>query len=206
MSPDGQGVALGTAQGVVKRVTPDYPAKGEAFELIGLKPGDEVVGAVALTTGDEDLVMITSDAQLLRTPASGVRPQGRPAGGMAGIKLSPRARVICFGAVLPDDPDAVVVTVAVDSTALPGTDVGSVKVSALEEFPIKGRATGGVRAQRFLKGEDTLSVAWVGTGPALAADADGKPVDLPGALGKRDASGSPPSATVAGLGGTPQLD
>ena len=97
-------------------------------------------------------------------------------------------------------------TVAVDSSALAGTDVGSVKVSALEEFPVKGRATGGVRAQRFLKGEDTLSAAWVGTGPALAADADGKPVDLPGALGKRDGSGTPPSAPVAGLGGTPSLD
>ncbi|BEP16302.1 DNA topoisomerase IV subunit A [Acidothermaceae bacterium B102] len=206
MSPDGPGVALGTAQGVVKRVTPDYPAKGDIFELIGLRPGDSVVGAVALTTGDEDLVMITSDAQLLRTPASGVRPQGRPAGGMAGIKLAPKARVVSFGAVLPDDPDAVVVTVAVDSSALAGTDVGSVKVSALDEFPVKGRATGGVRAQRFLKGEDTLSVAWVGTGPALAADADGKPVDLPGALGKRDGSGTPPPATVAGLGFSPSLD
>ncbi|MDX6228157.1 MAG: gyrase subunit [Frankiales bacterium] len=206
MSTEGPGVALGTAQGVVKRVMPDYPAKGEVFELIGLKDRDEVVGAVALATGNEDLVMITSDAQLLRTPASSVRPQGRPAGGMAGIKLAGKARVIAFGAIDPEDPDAVVVTIAVDSSALAGTDVGSAKVSALEEFPVKGRATGGVRAQRFLKGEDTLSVAWVGTGPALAADADGKPVDLPGALGKRDGSGTAPSAAVAGLGGTPALD
>jgi DNA gyrase subunit A len=206
MATDSLGVALGTAQGVVKRVTPDYPAKGEVFELIGLKPGDEVVGAVALATGDEDLVMITSDAQLLRTPASSVRPQGRPAGGMAGIKLAARARVVAFGAVDPQDPDAVVVTIAVDSRALAGTDVGSAKVSALEEFPVKGRATGGVRAQRFLKGEDTVALAWVGTGPALAADVEGKPVDLPGALGKRDGSGTPPSAAVAGLGGSPVLD
>jgi DNA gyrase subunit A len=206
MSAEGPGVALATAQGVVKRVMPDYPAKGEVFELIALKPGDTVVGAVTLTTGDEDLVMITSDAQLLRTPASGVRPQGRAAGGMAGIKLAAKARVIAFGAVDPQDPDAVVVTVATDSSILAGTDVGSAKVSALEEFPVKGRATGGVRAQRFLKGEDQISVAWVGTGPALAADSDGKPVDLPGALGKRDGSGTPPSGPVAGIGGTPTLD
>ena len=104
MATDGEGVALGTAQGVVKRVTPDYPAKGDVFELISLKPGDEVVGAVALSTGDEDLVMITTDAQLLRTPASGVRPQGRAAGGMAGIKLAARARVIAFGAVARTTP------------------------------------------------------------------------------------------------------
>ena len=82
------GLALGTAQGVVKRVVPDYPANKDEFEVIGLKEGDRVVGAVELRTGEEDLVFITDDAQLLRYPARQVRPQGRPAGGMAGIKLA----------------------------------------------------------------------------------------------------------------------
>ncbi|MFC8503310.1 DNA topoisomerase (ATP-hydrolyzing) subunit A, partial [Pedococcus sp. NPDC057267] len=95
---DGAGVALGTAQGVVKRVTTDYPGRTD-FELISLKDGDEVVGAVGLASDDADLVFITTDAQLLRFPATAVRPQGRAAGGMAGIKLSAGARVAFFGAV-----------------------------------------------------------------------------------------------------------
>ena len=72
------GLALGTAAGVVKRVLVDYPAK-DSFELIGLRPGDRVVGAAAVPREDVDLVFVTSDAQLLRFP-SVVRPSPGPTG------------------------------------------------------------------------------------------------------------------------------
>lgn len=106
-----QGLALGTLQGVVKRVVPDYPANKDELEVITLKEGDRIVGATELRTGEEDLVFITSDAQLLRYPAAQVRPQGRPAGGMAGVKLTTGAEVLSFTAVDPA-ADAVVFTVA----------------------------------------------------------------------------------------------
>src|SRR3712207_7743668 len=48
------------------------------------------------------------------------------------------------------------------SAALPGTELGSAKTTAFDVFPGQGRASGGVRAHRFLKGEDTLVLAWVG--------------------------------------------
>ena len=101
--PDGSagGLALGTAGGVVKRVAPDYPANATEFEVISLKEGDRVVGAVQLSGEDNDLVFITTDAQLLRFQAAAVRPQGRAAGGMAGIRLSAGAAVVWFG-VVPD--------------------------------------------------------------------------------------------------------
>ncbi len=212
------GLALGTASGVVKRVLPDYPQARDEFEVITLKEGDQVVGAVQLSSESPDLVFVSSDGQLLRFPASAVRPQGRIAGGMAGIKLSPRASVIWFGAVDPGcsagsagagGPGAgavgsaghVVVTVAGSAGALPGTAAGSVKVSPYAEFPPKGRATGGVRCHRFLKGEDALILAWAGPSPALGATEAGGPVDLPGAFGRRDGSGvglAQPLATVGG--------
>src|SRR6185312_9984687 len=94
----GLGLALGTAEGVVKRVLPDYPQNRDEFELITLKPGDRVVGAVQLSGESDELVFITSDAQLLRFAASSVRPQGRAAGGMAGVRLSSGASVVWFGA------------------------------------------------------------------------------------------------------------
>ncbi|MBG0830607.1 DNA topoisomerase IV subunit A [Planomonospora sp. ID67723] len=200
LNPDGPGLALGTAQGVVKRVVPDYPANRDDFEVIGLKDGDTVVGAVELASEAHDLVFITSDAQLLRYPASVVRPQGRPAGGMTGIRLDGTASVIWFGAV---DPalESRVVTIAGSSTALPGTQVGGAKISDFAEYPAKGRATGGVRAQRFLKGEDVLLLAWAGPGPARAVSATGKPVPLPEELGRRDGSGVRLTHTVAAVGG-----
>jgi DNA gyrase subunit A len=210
---EGAGLALGTAQGVVKRVTPDYPQNAADFEVISLKDGDRVVGAVQLTDEDQELTFITSDAQLLRFPASAVRPQGRAAGGMAGVRLSPRASVIWFGAVDPaagvqeaaaDGPAAgpVVVTVAGARGTLPGTTAATVKVTPFAEFPPKGRATGGVRCHRFLKGEDVLVLAWAGPGPARGATEAGTPVELPPPVGRRDGSGERVRHPLAAIGGT----
>jgi DNA gyrase subunit A len=198
------GIALATATGVVKRVLPDYPANRDEFEIIALKDQDRVIGAVQLPSEDRDLVFISSDAQLLHFPAATVRPQGRSAGGMAGIRLAAGATVVWFGAVDPAAPSgAVVVTVAASDGALPGTGAGSVKVSEYSEFPAKGRATGGVRCQRFLKGEDALVLAWAGVAPALGATEAGVPVELPSELGRRDGSGLPLLQPLAAIGGTP---
>ncbi|QQD77507.1 DNA topoisomerase IV subunit A [Curtobacterium sp. YC1] len=193
-------LAIGTAQGVVKRVVPGaWPDKPE-FVAIGLKPGDHVVGAAQAPESD-DLVFITSNAQLLRFPASAVRAQGLPAGGVAGVAVASGASVIWFGSVARSD-DAVVATVSTTSTALPGTDAGRAKVSALSEFPAKGRATQGVRAHAFLKGEDGLTVAWAGIAPPHAVGTDGAARTLPDWLSKRDGSGAPLEAVIGSIGGS----
>ncbi|MFE0603508.1 DNA topoisomerase (ATP-hydrolyzing) subunit A [Streptomyces sp. NPDC058892] len=194
-----QGLALGTEQGVVKRVVPDYPANKDELEVITLKEGDRIVGGVELRTGEEDLVFITDDAQLLRYPAGQVRPQGRPAGGMAGIKLSQNAKVIHFSAVDPGR-DAVVFTVAGSHGTLDDS-VLSGKLTPFDQYPRKGRATGGVRCQRFLKGEDLLVLAWAGGAPARAAAANGAPAELPTPDPRRDGSGAALPAAVATLAG-----
>ncbi len=193
-------IALGTSTGVVKRVVAGDWANKPEFEIIALKPGDEVVGALQVDDSDE-LVFVASDAQLLRFPAASVRPQGRAAGGMAGINLGDGARVIAFGAVPADEKDdAVVVTIATGAQTLPGTDPGSGKVSDFAEYPAKGRATGGVRAQRFLKGESELALAWVGRAPALAVGTDGAARVLPEGGSRRDASGTPLDMVVGSVG------
>jgi len=193
-------IALGTRQGVVKRVTPgNYPNRPD-FEVIALKPGDAVIGVDQAPDGSE-FVFVTTDAQLLRFFASTVRPQGLTAGGMAGINLSSGASVLFFG-VVDAAADVVVATVSGSSSALAGTDPGRSKVSVLDEFPAKGRATGGVRAHAFLKGEDHLTVAWAGPSPAHALGADGALRTLPAAGAKRDASGSLLDAVVTSIGGS----
>ncbi|MFF3285563.1 DNA topoisomerase (ATP-hydrolyzing) subunit A [Streptomyces sp. NPDC003023] len=193
------GLALGTLQGVVKRVVPDYPSNKEELEVITLKDGDRIVGGVELHTGEEDLVFITSDAQLLRYPASQVRPQGRPAGGMAGVKLAEGAEVISFTAVDPAG-DAVVFTVAGSHGTLDDS-VATAKLTPFDQYPRKGRATGGVRCQRFLKGEDVLVLAWAGAAPARAAQKNGAPAELPEIDPRRDGSGTPLESPVAVLAG-----
>jgi len=191
-------IALGTAQGVVKRVAAGgYPSRPD-FEVIALKPGDEVIGASQ--GGDaEEFVFVTSDAQLLHFGADQVRPQGVAAGGMAGIKLAPQATAIFFGAV-DAGSEISVVTISTPVDTLPGADPGRGKVSSLRDFPGKGRATGGVRAHSFLKGEAALALAWVGPAPALAVGSDGAPRTLPDAGAKRDASGTPLDGVIGSIG------
>jgi DNA gyrase subunit A len=197
----GAGLAVGTAAGVVKRVAPDYPQNAADFEIIALKDEDRVVGAAQLADDAQDLVFVTSDAQLLRFGAAAVRPQGRSAAGMAGIRLAPRASAVWFGAVDQRGADPVVVTVAGSAGALPGTSAVTVKVTPYAEYPPKGRATGGVRCHRFLKGEDVLVLAWAGPGPGHGATEAGTPVELPPPDGRRDGSGTRVRHPLAALGG-----
>ncbi|MDX6260512.1 MAG: gyrase subunit, partial [Kribbellaceae bacterium] len=198
MDPDSIGVALGTATGVVKRVTPDHLSNRDSWEIIRLNDGDEVVGAVELTTGEEELCFISSDAQLLHYSASAVRPQGRTAGGMAGIRLTAGAKVTFFGAIDPAK-ESLVVTISGSSSALPGTEVGQVKVTPFSEYPGKGRATGGVRCHRLLKGEDGLLLAFAGPAPIKASANSGAPVDLPPLDPRRDGSGVPVAQPIAAV-------
>ncbi|ONI69152.1 DNA topoisomerase IV [Kribbella sp. ALI-6-A] len=196
LDPESVGLAVGTATGVVKRVVPDHLSNRDSWEIIRLADGDEVVGAVELATGEEELCFIASDAQLLHFNASVVRPQGRTAGGMAGIRLSAGAKVVYFGAV-DAAREAHVVTIAGSSSALPGTEVGAVKVTPFSEYPAKGRGTGGVRCQRLLKGEDGLLFGFVGTAPVKASATSGAPVDLPPIDPRRDGSGVPVAQPIA---------
>jgi DNA gyrase subunit A len=176
------GIALGTRQGVVKICSPEWPVRSDEFEVISLKDGDEVVGSTWLTDGSETLVFVSSEASLLRYAASLVRPQGLKGGGMAGINLGGDADAVFFAAIRTDDTEhgePMVVT----STGM------TVKVTPFEEYPAKGRATGGVRAHRFLKGENGLRLAWIGSRPAGMSES-GSPVELPEVDMRRDGSGS----------------
>ncbi|WP_010202743.1 DNA gyrase/topoisomerase IV subunit A [Salinibacterium sp. PAMC 21357] len=196
-----QPVALGTRQGTVKRVAPGvWPSKPD-FEIIALKDGDELVGAAQSSDSDE-LTFITSNAQLLHFVASTVRPQGLTAGGMAGIRVDAGASVIFFDSI-DATSDPVAVTVSGSSATIAGTDPGRAKVSEFDQFPAKGRGTGGVRAHSLLKGEDVLTLGWVGAAPATAVAPDGVVRQLPTDLSKRDASGAALDGVIGSIGTAP---
>ncbi|MDN5604100.1 MAG: DNA topoisomerase IV, partial [Kocuria sp.] len=150
-------------------------------------------------SNDDNLVFITREAKLLTFDAAKVRPQGKSAGGVAGIKVAESDRVIYFGALSPTE-SAVVVTVSEAEESLPGTEAGSAKITEFGEYPAKGRATGGVRAHRFLKGESGLKLAWAGRGPAKAVSAAGVARSLPTEFGARDGSGVPLSQSIDAIG------
>ncbi|GAA1109145.1 DNA gyrase/topoisomerase IV subunit A [Nesterenkonia jeotgali] len=220
-------IALGTAQGRVKRVNPDYPLNRDDWEVISLKgegrAQDRVIGAAVAAEDADQLCFITAGAQLLRFGASLVRPQGRTAAGMLGIKLAPEDTVIGFSVVPAaaseeharegepsGDPSqrpvasALVVTLAGGDAPLEGFESGSIKLTDFSEFPAKGRGTAGVRAHRFMRGEDHLKLGWAGIGPALGAARNGAARILPSEMARRDGSGIPLERGVDAVASSPE--
>jgi DNA gyrase subunit A len=193
---DGPIIALGTARGIVKRVNLAELPERISHSLIALKEGDEVVGA-AVAPDEHHLVWVTSGGSLLNFPANLVRPQGLAAAGMQGITVSSEHSVLTMTAV--DRDHAVVMTLSGSTEVLPGTESARAKRTSLVDFPPKGRATSGVRAHGFLKGENVLVAAFVGYHP-LALGPRGQAVALPEESSKRDASGTLLEGSVSYLG------
>lgn len=179
-----------TAGGVIKRIRPQVLATQDSYSIITLDSGDQVVAA---GSGSDEgaFVLISAAAQLLRTPADKVRPQGRTGQGISGMKLSEGDQVIAAALVSVDALESsLVVTVAGIATSEPGSGQTSAKVTPLLQYPQKGRAGQGVRCQRFLKGESRLALAAITATPPRALSKDGSPLSLPEQTDKRDASGS----------------
>ena len=204
VDPD-RDVVLGTRNGIVKRAAGQGAPPGRSdWDAITLKGRDAVVGAAQAPAGRDpdsfDAVFVTSNAQLLHFPVSALRAQGWAAGGVAGVRLADDARVISFSLVDPR-ADNRVVTIARGENFY-GDPVSSIKVSDFAEFPGKGRATGGVRAHRFLTGESELALGFAGPSPQ-AASSGGGARSLPDALSRRDASGVPLDAKIDAVGTLP---
>lgn len=177
------GIAFGTRKGTVKISAPQWPKTSDEFSVIGLADGDEIVGSAWVADVKEtEFAFLSSDSSLLVFSADKVRPQGLSGGGMAGIKLAADCEVVAFGVISSAEADAAMVATASDKM--------NGKQTPLKAYPRKGRATGGVRSQAFLKGESRLIAGAVSVNPVLVS-VDGASVALPPLIEKRDASGKP---------------
>ncbi len=183
-------LALGTASGVVKRITGPLPDKHEV-SLMSLKDDDFLVGVCQAT--DKDTVgFVTSSANVLTFSAESVRPQGLPAAGMAGINTDDKA--IYFGKVIDGGN---LVTAANSSSSLGKTDAGTVKITPIKTYPKQGRGSKGVRCHKFLKGEDQLYFAkFTGADTTIFDDSE-KAVKAPPVESKRDGSGKKAAAFIS---------
>jgi DNA gyrase subunit A len=184
--------ALGTANGVVKRVTGPLPDKHEV-SLIALKDRDQVVG-VCDSNDEQTVGFVTSVGNILLFAADAVRPQGLPAAGMAGINLT-EGKAIYFGPVIESGH---LVTAANNSQSLGKTDGGSVKITPMKAYPKQGRASKGVRCHKFLKSEDQLYFAKFADKTAVVFDESGKEIKGLEVDAKRDGTGKKIKAFVTG--------
>jgi len=129
-----------TRSGQVKRTdlqSYENATRRGGIKGVGLDDGDELVGA--FTVRDTDHVVLVSDAgKSIRFAASDVRTMGRTAGGVRGIKLDFRD-VVVGAAIIPGGNDQ-----GIDLLCVGERGVG--KRTPLSEFPLQGRAGGGVIA------------------------------------------------------------
>ncbi len=193
---------LATQQGQVKRITlADLIDQAQADpQVIGLAEGDELVWA-GLSAGGGEFVLVTAQGQAIRFAEDGVRAMGLPAGGVGGVKLARKDRVVAAAAVpaasVPADPafngPAHLAIVTAD---------GFVKRVALAEFPVQGRNGQGVVAAKLTPKSGAM------TGAALMGPEDAVVCGLNGGgnrvLGPHDLPEMGRAATgkqVAGLGG-----
>ncbi|MFP3905458.1 MAG: DNA topoisomerase (ATP-hydrolyzing) subunit A [Acidimicrobiales bacterium] len=194
--PGDDTVLLVTRSGVAKRITGEELAGTRSGgTVIGLKGDDRLVAALP-APDDTEVVMVTDDAQALRTAVGGVSVQGRGASGVAGMKVKTGASIIAAG-LAPDG--AMILSV---------TDAGTAKLTDAAEIPAKGRGAGGVRLTRF-KTETHLTFAHVGPVDDLAVvvgqpDAPTKPDPTPVALhltpSRRDTQSTPTDEPILGAG------
>lgn len=176
-SADGNPFLLVTAAGLTKRI--------ERSVLVGITSGrlamklidpDKVI-AVMECTADDELVMVTSDAQALRTQVSNISVQGAAAKGVAGVSLKAGARVLGAGVA---SSGAVIISI---------TNKGTAKSTNVDEIPTKGRGGGGVRLTKF-RDENKLDYVWVGVPERIVAivgqeDAPNKPDQTPQSVALR---------------------
>jgi DNA gyrase subunit A len=124
---------MATVKGRLKRVSlSEFAAvRPSGLIAISLEAGDEL-GWVRLTSGQDDIILVTTNGQALRTAEKNIRAMGRPAAGVAGMKLSPQDRVASME-VVETGGDLLVLT-----------EQGYGKRTPLTEYTPKGRATGGM--------------------------------------------------------------
>jgi DNA gyrase subunit A len=125
---------LATRKGRIKRVALNELASVRPSGLIimGLESGDEM-GWARLTDGKREVILVTEQGKALRISENVVRPMGRTASGVTAIRLESKDNVASLEVVEPD------------GTLLLVTSKGFGKRVQLSEYPLKGRATGGVQ-------------------------------------------------------------
>ena len=128
-------IFMGTKKGIVKKTKLDDFAniRRSGIIAINLNSGD-TLDFVALTLGDDEIIIVTRNGQSIRFNEKGVREMGRATAGVMGIRLLPGDEVICT-AVAPKGGELLVVT-----------ERGFGKKSKIADWPLQGRAGSGVKA------------------------------------------------------------
>jgi DNA gyrase subunit A len=153
---EGKYLVFATADGLVKKTeftAYNTPIRADGIIAIKVRDGDELV-QVRLTSGDDDLLLVSRSGHASRFNEDKVRPMGRDTSGVKGMNVAgkvngTRNRVLAMD-VARDDAQLFVVT-----------ENGYGKRTAVSEYPAKGRGTKGVLTVKLTERKGGLAGALI---------------------------------------------
>jgi DNA gyrase subunit A len=141
---EGHFVFMSTSGGTVKKTPLSQFSRPRASGIIAIDlRGDDKLVNVAITDGNAEILLVGSHGKAIRFAEADVRPMGRGAAGVRGIKL-------------PEGHEVIGLTIIHDGLILTATENGYGKRTAVDEFPVQGRGGQGVIA---IQTTDAVQVA-----------------------------------------------
>jgi DNA gyrase subunit A len=149
-------LVFATAQGLVKKTeftAYNTPIRADGIIAIKIRDSDELV-QVRLTSGDDDILLVSKSGHASRFSEEAVRPMGRDTSGVKGMNVSAKVngepnRVLAMD-IARDDSELFVVT-----------ENGYGKRTSVAEYPIKGRGTKGVLTAKLTEKKGGLAGALI---------------------------------------------
>ena len=128
---------MATSKGIVKKTSLDKFSAVRASGLIAMKlRTDEELVAADVTSQKGEVILVTQNGQGIRFAVKGLRPASRTSGGVRGIRLAPRDRLVAMGAIFRE------------ASLLTVTEKGFGKRSWAKNFPLQARGGKGVYAHK----------------------------------------------------------
>ncbi|MEO2107752.1 MAG: DNA gyrase C-terminal beta-propeller domain-containing protein, partial [Actinomycetota bacterium] len=144
LEQDGKHLLFSTRNGIVKRTKlEEYDSPRSTLIAINLRDGDELID-VRLTSGDDDVILVSLKGQSIRFHESDARAMGRNASGVKGMNLADGDELLACAIV---EPDGYLVVI---------TDEGYGKRTPLERYPTQKRGGMGVKTAKLTDGRGGL--------------------------------------------------
>ncbi len=145
-------LVFATRKGQIKKtefLAYNTPIKADGIIAINIRDDDELV-AVHRTSGDDDIIMVARSGKASRFNESDARPMGRDTGGVRGMNVSRGDNYVIAMDVVRPDTELLVVT-----------EAGYGKRTDIEEYPVKGRGTMGVKTIGLTEKKGMLAAALI---------------------------------------------
>jgi DNA gyrase subunit A len=149
---EGKYLVFATRNGMVKKTefaAYNTPIKADGIIAINIRDDDELI-AVRRTSGHDDIIMVSRSGQAARFSESQVRPMGRDTSGVRGMNVAQKGNSVLAMDVARDDQELLVVT-----------ENGYGKRTPIPDYPVKGRATMGVKTIQLTENKGALAGALV---------------------------------------------